>query len=184
MMRRYLPWVLLGGLAMAAALGLGLGLAGAPVAIAPACQNTELVARVTGGGGEASQPFVIVAVTNDGPSCSIEGYPRIVVASGLALPLGPFRPLRIKVVDGAGYEHPDPGPHQLTLSRGSAVSFALGSDTDSGTIYLIRTLSFTLPGYSSPLKVSVRTPGSAFTGLPIRLPVTAFVQGSAGPPTG
>lgn len=168
---------------MAAALGLGLGLAAAPMAIPTACRNAELGARVTAGGGEASQPFVIVAVTNDGPSCSIKGYPRIVAASGHTLQ-GQVGPLRIEVVDGADYEHPDPGPHHLTLSRGSAVSFALGSDADSGTIYLIKTLSFTLPGYSSPLKVSVRTAGSAFTGSPIRLLVTAFVQGSAGPPTG
>ena len=150
---------------------------------ATACRSNELGARVTSRGSEASQPFVIVAVTNDGPSCSIEGYPRIVVIAGHTLQ-GPLGPLRIDVVDGADYEHPDPGRHQLTLRRGSAVPFALGSDTASGTVYLINTLSFTLPGYSSPLKVSEHTAGSVFGGSPIRLLVTAFVQGSAGPPTG
>ena len=126
---------------------------------------------------------MIIAVTNDGSSCSIKGYPRIVGAIGGTLQ-GQVIPLRIAVADGADYEHPDPGPHQLTLSRGSAVSFALGSDTASGTVNLIQDLTFTLPGYSWPLKAYVRTAGSAFSGSPIRLMVTAFVQGSAGPPTG
>ena len=116
---------------MATALGLGLGLSAAPVVIPTACRSTGLGARVTSGGSEASQPFVIVAVTNDGPSCSIKGYPRIIGAVGHTLQ-GRVGPLRIDVIDGPDYEHPDPGPHQLTLSRGSAVSFALGSDDSWG----------------------------------------------------
>jgi len=92
--------------------------------------------------------------------------------------------LPMSVADGPDYEHPDPGPHQLTLRRGTAVSFALGTNTASGTVYMNTGLSVTLPGRSSPIKVSVRTAASAFARSPIHLMATAFVAGSTGPPTG
>jgi len=82
MMRRYLPCALLGVLAMAAALGLGLGVAAAPLGLPGACPNTQLGVRVTSGGSEASQPFVIIAVTNKGALCFVDGYPRITAVSG------------------------------------------------------------------------------------------------------
>lgn len=190
MMRRYLPWALLGGLAMATALGLWLGLAAAPVAIRSTCPNTQLGARVTSGGSEASQPFVIIAVTNKGARCFVDGYPRITAVSGHKVQ-SPTRPLPIWVIDGADYEHHDPGAHLITLNRGSAASFALGTTTASGTLYAITALSVTLPGDSTPLRVSVHTAASAWSGSPIppvgdriRMWVTAFVSGAIGPPTG
>jgi hypothetical protein len=88
------------------------------------------------------------------------------------------------VVDGADYEHPDPGAHQITLATGSAASFALGTNTASGTVYMITALSIALPGDASPLKLSVRTGASAFMNKPVVINVTAFVKGAKGPPTG
>ncbi|MGD0393892.1 MAG: DUF4232 domain-containing protein [Acidimicrobiales bacterium] len=155
-----------------------------PVRNQATCQNAQLRARVTSGGSEASQPFVIIALTNNGPSCSINGYPRIVSALGSVLSGGWVLPLPIAVADGPDYEHPDPGPRPTVLRRGSAVSFALGTNTASGTVYTITALSVILPGDSSPLKVPVHTLASAFAGSPVKLAVTAFGPGSTGPPTG
>jgi hypothetical protein len=147
----------------------------------PTCQNTQLGARDTSGGGEASQGWVTIAVTNNGPTCGINGYPRIVAALGHTLS-GAVRTLPISVVDGSDYEHHDPGPHSLIVEQGSAVSFDLGSNTASGTVYIISNVQVTVPGASSPLNVSVHTAGSRFAGSPIQLLVTAFVAGSTGPP--
>ena len=104
------------------------------VSVRTGCHDTQLRASVTSGGGEASQPFVIIAVTDNGPSCSINGYPRIVAASGYPFPQGWRRSLPITVVDGADYEHPDPGAHQITLTKGSAASFALGTSAPTGNV--------------------------------------------------
>jgi hypothetical protein len=155
-----------------------------PVGVQTACQSTQLYARNTSGGGEASQPYAIIAVTNNGPSCSINGYPRIVAVLGHVISGGRVRALPTSVVDGPDYEHPDPGPHLLVVKKGSAVSFALGTNTESGAVYTIGELEVTLPGDSAPLNVAVTTAASAFAGKPIQLAVTAYVSGSAGPPTG
>jgi len=175
---------------MAAALGLGLGVAAAPLGLPSACPNTQLGVRVTSGGSEASQPFVIIAVTNKGALCFVDGYPRITAVSGHKVQ-GPTRPLPIKVIEGADYEHPNPGAHLVTLNGGSAASFALGTTTGSGTYYTITGLGVTLLGHSTPLRGSVHTEGSAWSGSPIpplgdriRIWVTAFVSGAMGPPTG
>jgi hypothetical protein len=176
----------LAGCSNRASSGTGMGplahrSAIAPVSIQTACQYTHLRAHVTAGGGEASQPFVVIAVTNKGPNCVVEGYPLIAAALGHTL-TGAVRVVPISVVDGSDYEHRDPGPHPLILKRGTSVSFDVGTNTASGTVYTISELEVTLPGGSSPLDVSVHTGGSAFAGLPIQLVVTAFVSGSAGPP--
>jgi hypothetical protein len=127
---------------------------------------------------------VIIAVTNSGPPCSIDGYPRIVATAGHTLQERPAS-LSIDVSDGPDYEHPDPGPHRLTLLDGVAASFALGSNTAAGTDYILTAFTITMPGSSGPsLTVPVRTGGSAFTGKPVHVEVTAFVKGSRGPPIG
>ena len=148
------------------------------------CQGANLHAQVTSGGGEASQPFSIIAVSNSGPTCLINGYPRIVSASGHeATPTqGKTQSMRIAVTDGPDYEHPDPGPHPVTLTTGGSASFALGTNTASGAISVITTLSITLPGSTVPLAVSNVNIGCS--GTPIQIGVTAFVEGAAGPPTG
>jgi hypothetical protein len=155
----------------------------AQVSIQTTCQSTQLRAHATSGGGEASQPFVAIAVTNRGPSCAIGGYPLIVGAWGHTLS-GAERELPISVVDGSEYERHDPAPHRLILKQGSAVSFDLGTNTATGSVYVISELKVMLPGESSPLLVSVHTGGSALIGSPIRLLVTAFVTGSAGSSAG
>jgi hypothetical protein len=129
-----------------------------------------------------SQPFVIIAVTNYGRQCSIDGYPRIVGATGRSQQ-GQAASLSIEVVYGPDYEHPDPGPHRLILSRGATASFALGTAMAyDGPLYGILSLSVTLPGRSSSaLHVPVETDADSMIGTPIRLEVTAFVNGSHGP---
>jgi hypothetical protein len=129
-----------------------------------------------------SQPFVIIAVTNYGPRCSIDGYPGIVGATGRSQQ-GQAASLSIEVVDGPDYEHPDPGPHRLVLSPGATASFALGTGTAyDGPLYEILSLSIILPGSSSSaLHVPVETNADSMIGTPIRLEVTAFVRGSHGP---
>jgi hypothetical protein len=148
---------------------------------APTCQDTHLGPRASSGGSESSQGWVTIALTNNGPSCRIDGYPLIVAALGHTLS-GAVRTLPISVVDGSDYEHHDPGPHPLIIKQGSAVSFDLGSNTASGTVYIISNVQVTVPGASSPLTVSLHAAGSRFPGSPIQLLVTAFVAGSAGPP--
>ena len=182
-MRRYVPWLLLGLLTVAAALGLGLGLAETPASSSAACQSDELGTRVTTPESVASQPWLTIAFTNNGGPCSIEGYPRIVAASGHTYQ-GSIESLPIKVIEGPLYERTDPGSHLIGVAEGSHFSFALGTGTASGTIYVITAISVMLPGNPSPLRVPVDTSGSASTGSPIELRVTALGRGANGPPSG
>jgi len=183
MMRRYVPWLLLGVLTVAAALGLGIGLAEAPASSYAVCQSDDLGARITSAGSVASQPWTTIAFTNNGNPCSIEGYPRIVAASGHTYQ-GSIESLPITVIEGSLYERTDPRPQLIGVARRSLFSFALGTNTASGTIYVITVISVMLPGNSSPLKVRVDTSGSASPGSPIQLRVTALVRGANGPPGG
>jgi hypothetical protein len=99
--------------------------------------------------------------------------------------MGPVEALPIVVTDGADYEHPDPGPRRIVLARGTSVSFALGTNTASGNVYALSDLHFTLPGSPSRvLTLPINALASAFVGQRIHIIVTAFVKGSAGPPTG
>jgi hypothetical protein len=182
-MRRYVPWLLLGLLTAAAALGLGLGLAEAPASGDAVCQSDELGARITSTGSVASQPWSTIAFTNNGNPCSIEGYPRIVAASGHTYQ-GSIESLPVTAIEGPLYERTDPGPHLISVAEGSHFSFALGTNTASGTIYVITAISVMLPGNSSSLRVPVDTTGSASRGSPIQLRVTALVRGTNGPPGG
>ena len=116
-MRRYVPWLLLGVLTVAGVLGLGLGLAEAPSSSYAACQSGELAARITSAGSVASQPWSTIAFTNDRNPCSIEGYPRIVAASGHTYQ-GSIESLPITVIEGPLYERTDPGPHLVDVAEG------------------------------------------------------------------
>lgn len=128
-----------------------------------------------------SQPWLIIEVTNDGPTCSVEGYPRIIAATGHSLQ-GPSQRLPISVRDGSDYEHPDPGPHPLSLPRGASASFAVGTDTSSGTVYSVTSMTVALPGSQGAREVPVRADASASAGKPVHIEVTALVKGSKGPP--
>jgi hypothetical protein len=130
-----------------------------------------------------SQPWVIVAVTNIGPGCTINGYPLITAAEGRA-PQDPAVSLSIDVSDGPDYEHADPGPRRVTLPPGATSSFALGTNTASGAVFIITAITLSLTGSAaSPITLPVQTAGSASAGNPIHLEVTAFVKGRFGPPT-
>jgi hypothetical protein len=155
----------------------------APVSIKTACQDTQLRANVISGGSEANQPFVTIAVTNYGPSCGFDGYPRIIAATGHSLQ-GPSQPVPISVRDSSNYEHPDPGPHPLSLPRGASASFSVGTNTASGTTYIVTSMTIDLPGSPGQMEVPVHTGASAFVNKPIDIEVTALVKGSKGPPTG
>jgi hypothetical protein len=151
--------------------------------VAP-CQSAHFEAHAGSGGSLMSQPWEIIAVTNEGPRCSIEGYPRLTSALGHS-PQGSDGQIPIEVGDGPDYEHPDPGPHYLILRHTQAASFALGSDTASGAVYVVTELAIALPSSPShPIEVAVDTVASAATGRPIHLQVTALTRGSTGPPAG
>ncbi len=147
------------------------------------CSGSQLASRVTSGGGEASQPYLIIEVANNGLRCSIEGYPRIVEATGHTLQ-GRSQPLSISVSDGPDYEHPDPGPHPLSLQRGGSASFAVGTNTASGTTYIVTSMTISLPSGQGALVVPVHTGASALVGKAVHIEVTALVNGSQGPQTG
>ena len=78
----------------------------------------ELAARITSAGSVASQPWSTIAFTNDRNPCSIEGYPRIVAASGHTYQ-GSIESLPITVIEGPLYERTDPGPHLVDVAEGS-----------------------------------------------------------------
>ena len=145
------------------------------------CSASQFASRVTSGGSEMNQPWLIIEVTNDGPKCSIEGYPRIVAATGHSLQ-GTSQRLSISVRDGPDYEHPDSGPHLLSLPRGASASFAAGTNTSSGTVYIVTSMTVALPGIPGARTVPVRTGASASVGKPVHIEVTALVKGSKGPP--
>jgi Protein of unknown function (DUF4232) len=131
----------------------------------------------------ASQPFVIIAVTNSGPTCLIDGYPGIENVEGYEITpkRGRTQSLAVAVRDGSDYERLDPGPHPVTLATRGSASFALGTGTAyPGPLYGITTLSITLPGRAVPLGVS--NVGIGCSGAPIPIRVTAFVTGATGPP--
>lgn len=153
-----------------------------PQAGSSSCQPTRLHARVTSGGAEASQPFVIIAVTNGGPPCQIDGYPWIVSALGheTTPTKGKNKALFVNLTDGSDYERIDPGPHSITLRTRAAASFALGTNTASGAVYVITSLSIALPGSIAP--VAVADVDIACSGPTVPISVTAFVQGAEGPP--
>jgi hypothetical protein len=122
-------------------------------------------------------------VTNNGPKCSIEGYPRVVAVTGHSLQ-GPSQPLSISVRDGPDYERRDPGPRPINLLPGTSASFAVGTNTASGTTYIVTSMTIALPGSRGSETVPVRRgAASAFAGKPVQIEVTALVKGSKGPPT-
>jgi hypothetical protein len=145
------------------------------------CSESRLTAHVVSGGSEASQPWLIIDVINHGPRCTIDGYPRIVAAIGHSWN-GRNQSLSIRVRDGSDYEHGDPGPRALELLRGGSASFAAGTDTASGTNYLVTSLTVALPGSPGTLRVPVHTGASSSAGKPVYIGVTALVNGSKGPP--
>jgi len=145
------------------------------------CSASQLVSRVAAGGSEGSQPWLIIDVTDNGSRCSIDGYPRIVAAVGHTLQ-GPSHPLSISVSDGPDYEHLDPGPHPVGLSHGASASFAVGTNTASGTVCILTFMTVALQGSQHPRRVPVHTAASAFVNDPVDIEVTALVKGSNGPP--
>ncbi len=152
-------------------------------AAATRCVGAHLEAHVVSGGAEASQPFIILAVTNRGPTCSVDGYPEIVAASGHVLTAsGPSSWLPIRVIDGQDYERRDLGPRPFTIADGYSASLALGTGTAFSRLYDLNSLTLTMPGADTQLVLPVSLGASADTGMPIVLTVTAFVKGSAGPP--
>ena len=148
------------------------------------CDSTHLQARQGLGGSVASQPFVIIAVTNAGPVCRVNGYPGIasVVGHETDPVAGASKPLPIDLHDGSVYERNDPGPTPVFLTTGGSVSFALGTETATGPLYTVTYLSITMPGSSTPL--SVGGAGIACSGMPAPVYVTAFVGGATGPSDG
>jgi hypothetical protein len=151
-----------------------------------ACRAAQLTGTVTGGGSIASQPFVIIALTNtSGSPCQLTGYPRI-SATGYAQSTPTVTgTLPIRVSDGSIYERTDPGPRRIELAPRGSASFALGTGTayDGGAhVYTITRLQVVVPGDQTGVPLTTSIGASAPAGRPIPITVTAFVAGPAGPP--
>jgi hypothetical protein len=150
-----------------------------------ACPRGSLTGRVIDGGAIASQPWVLLAVTNaSGMTCAVAGYPGITVRGYADAEPTPDRVLPIVVENGSTYARADPGPTTVSLPAGGTASFVLASNTADGggaRLYIISTVEIAATagaraGVSVGLTAAMNDDGR------IRLVVTAFVAGPTGPP--
>ncbi len=150
-----------------------------------ACQAAQLTGTVTDSGSTASQPFVVIALTNTSTSaCELSGYPQLTAAGYAQATPSATNMLHITVTDGPTYERSDPGPKRVELPPNASASFALGTGTayDGGAhMYSITRLEITLPGDRTSIPVTLNIAASGPAGQPIPVTVTAFVAGQSGP---
>lgn len=150
-----------------------------------ACQASQLTGTVTDSGSTASQPFVVIALTNTSASaCELTGYPGLTAAGHASSTPSVTNTLHISVTDGPTYERSDPGPQRVELPPNASASFALGTGTayDGGAhMYSITRLQVTVPGDRTSIPVALKIAASGPAGQPIPVAVTAFVAGRSGP---
>lgn len=141
-----------------------------------ACRATRLEPRVVDAGSVMSQPFVTIALRNDGPGvCRLRGYPDV-VAYGQPDGAGPSRRLGIRVRNGSIYERPDRGPRNVVLLPHEAAVFSVGTATayDGGAhLITVTRLGITPPGDTVSLSLRVDLAASHPRGKPIPVGVTA-----------
>jgi hypothetical protein len=158
-------------------------------AAGPVCTAADLTAARTSGGGEMSQPFAIITLTNaSAHACELSGYPAITSARGNSLQstgvdAGMPRDVPISVIDGSIYEVADPGPTRFTLDPGGNAWFALGTATAyDGPAVLLGQVSVALDGASTSvpgeLAISVSQSVAAATGEAFGITVTAYAPGT------
>ncbi|NJC69610.1 DUF4232 domain-containing protein [Planosporangium thailandense] len=151
-----------------------------------ACRADQLTGAVTKQGSMASQPFVIIALTNTaGSPCQLTDYPKVTATGHPQSAPTATGTLPTTVTDGSIYERTDPGPQRIELPPHGAASFALGTTTayEGGAhLYMITQVRVVVPGNQTGIPVTVDIPASTPTGQPIPITVTAFVAGTAGPP--
>jgi len=142
------------------------------------CAAAALRASVIEGGAEASQPFVIIGLTNTSRSaCSLLGYPEVTVR-GTPAGNGPITALPSATIHGV-YEHADPGPHLVTISPHVQARFALGTNTASGgsrPLSEIWQVTISLPGGGGQLPLALTSPMYA-SGQPLNIGITAVEPG-------
>ena len=128
-----------------------------------------MAGSVTLAGSNASQPYVVVALTNESSSvCSMRGYPVVTFAdrSGKAV--------AVEITQGSTYEVADPGEAVSDLQPGASVWFALGTGTAyGGPMVDLTTARVSVGGSETAVKVDLV--GDAARSIdPVPLSVTAF----------
>ncbi|WP_084557239.1 DUF4232 domain-containing protein [Hamadaea tsunoensis] len=124
----------------------------------------------------ASQPFVIVKLTNatDEP-CLLAGYPQLkdfhVRRDGHDVPNA-----EVVVQHGSLYAVPDPGAGTLRIPPAGTASFAVGTGTAyTGPVSTIATATLTFHGDK---RITLNLPANGPAGQPIPATVTAYARGS------
>ena len=129
-----------------------------------------------------NQPFVVIAVTNTGAICTIDGYPGLGISGVVGFHgTGPDKALPATVSRGSDFERTDPGPQLITLRTGAAASFAVGTTLNLEQPYTITELAVTPPNGYTQVSLPVTFDTSANPGKPISLITTAFTSGRTGP---
>jgi len=132
------------------------------------------------GGAEASQPFLIIGLTNVSETpCTLAGYPGLSVRGNDGAG-GPLRTLSNITAKGIVYEHADPGIHPVVLAAGRRAQFAIGTATayDGGVTEIWR-VDIALPASAGSVTLGLSAPLPA-SGRPIRIGVTAFEASAPG----
>jgi len=121
----------------------------APPAGQPTCQASTLTVT------DASRAYTLSAVQSlftirtNGPDCQLEGYPQIQLrdAGGSLLEVA---------VKRGGYGLPAGGAAPVTLSKGTSISFFVGTARKAGC-QAASALVVTLPGTTTPLRAATTT---------------------------
>jgi Protein of unknown function (DUF4232) len=154
----------------------------APASGAP-CLAEHLTASVLRQGSNASSPFIIIGLRNQGPTtCTLTGYPAISVFSATSR-----NPLTIAIHHGT-YEQPDPGPNRVVLQPGALAWFAMGTGTayqGGKNAVIITRITIALPtapgapGINLDLGPSSGLGATANPGMALPVGITAFASGGA-----
>jgi hypothetical protein len=147
------------------------------------CDAADLKAELVAHGGEASQTFSVLVLTNQTKTeCSVTGYSSI-AAFGHTVS-GPVGVLRVAISHGT-YFRPDPGPHLVLLAGGQSAScvvetkmaYSGGANPDT-----ITQLRIAPPGSATGETIDVNLGATGPPGKPVPMAITALVAGTSGPP--
>jgi hypothetical protein len=149
----------------------------------PRCESSSLAAHVVEFGSTASQPFLVISLTNEGTTgCHLRGYPAIAAIGHRAYTHETTRSLDIAVQHESIYERRDPGPRRVELDPNGNAFFALGTATAFDLpVYEITRLDITPPGSRIALRLRVTMPATGPANKPIPVGLTALQSGRPTP---